>query len=139
MPDASVISASSRTTGGLLLLTIVAIEWGGLFMLRVIRRRHAATPFQMAFFRAGHAHAGVLVTLSLATQVFVDATGLRGPFEALARSGIPLAAILMPTGFFLSAWGAEVTAPNRLIALIYVGAVSLGAGAASLGVGLLAT
>jgi len=48
-----------------LLLTIVAIEYGGWFMLRVVRGRQPATPFQQAFFRAGHAHAGVLVILAL--------------------------------------------------------------------------
>lgn len=137
MPELGLISDSSRTTAGILLLTIVLVEWGGLFMLRVIQRRHAATPFQMTFFRAGHAHAGVLVTLSLATQVFVDAAGLVGPVGTIARSGIPVAAILVPSGFFLSAWGTGVTAPNRLIALTYAGVVSLGAGAVVLGLGLL--
>ena len=137
MPVLGLISESSRTTAGVLLLTIVLVEWGGLFMLRVIQRRRAATPFQMTFFRAGHAHAGVLVTLSLATQLFVDAAGLDGPVEAIARSGIPVAAILMPSGFFFSAWGAGVTAPNRMIALTYAGVVSLGGGAVVLGFGLL--
>jgi hypothetical protein len=30
-------------------------------MLRVVRGEQPATPFQQAFFRAGHAHAGVRV------------------------------------------------------------------------------
>lgn len=137
MPDTVLLSDASRTTAATLVLAIVAIESGGLFMLRLTRRRGDATPFQLAFFRAGHAHAGVLVTLSLAIQVFVDAAAVDGPMEAVARSGIPIAAILMPAGFFLAAWGRGVTAPSRLIVLIYLGAVSLGAGAVALGVGLL--
>lgn len=57
------LSSNTRTTAGVILLTIVAIEYGGWFMLRVVRRSQPATAFQQAFFRAGHAHAGVLVTL----------------------------------------------------------------------------
>jgi hypothetical protein len=136
MPD-TLISEATRATAGVLLVTIVAVESGGLFMLQVVGRRMPATSFQTAFFRAGHAHAGVLVTLALASQVYVDVAGLEGLFGSMARSGIALAAILMPAGFFLSAWGREVTRPNRLIALVYLGALSLAAGALALGLGLL--
>jgi hypothetical protein len=44
----------------------------------------------------------------------------------------------MSAGFFLSSAGRDVTRPNRLIVLVYAGAVSLALGAVSLGVGLLA-
>ena len=136
MPDI-LISEATRVTAGVLLVTIVAVESGGLFMLRIVGRRLPATPFQTAFFRAGHAHAGVLVTLALASQIYVDVAALEGIFGSLSRSGIALAAILMPAGFFLSAWGEGVTRPSRLIALVYLGALSLAAGALSLGLGLL--
>ena len=135
--EAIAISDASRTTAGILLLSIVAVESGGLFMLTVVRRFVPATSFQLAFYRAGHAHAGVLVTLALATQLFVDAVTLGGIPAALARSGIAIAAILMPAGFFLSALGRERSRPNALIALVYAGAVFLGAGAVSLGAALL--
>jgi hypothetical protein len=136
MPE-SIISDATRSTAGVLLVTIVAVESGGLFLLRVVGGRMRTTPFQTAFFRAGHAHAGVLVTLALASQVFVDAAALDGIAGGVSRSGIALAAILMPAGFFLSAWPAGSTRPNRLVILVYVGALSLAAGALSLGLGLL--
>lgn len=132
-----VLSADSRSTAGVLLLTIVAIEYGGWFMLRLVRGRQPATPFQQAFFRAGHAHAGVLVILSLVSLLYADATHLSGLLAFLARNGIPAAAILMSAGFFFAAAGREVTKPNRFIWLLYLGAVSLGLGVLSLGVGLL--
>jgi hypothetical protein len=137
MPEPTLLlSDASRTTAGILLLTIVAVESGGLFMLNVVGQRIRLTPFQIAFARAGHAHAGVLVTLGLVCQLLVDATGLTGPVGSVARSGIPLAAILMSAGFFLSSAGRGVTRPNRLILLVYAGATSLGAGAVALGWGL---
>lgn len=131
------LSSGSRTTAGILLLTIVAVESGGAYMLSIVRGRQPVTPFQTVFARAGHAHAGVLVSLALICQILVDATNLSGAGAAIARSGVPLAAILMPAGFFFSSAGKGVTQPNRFIVLLYVGAVSLAVGVVALGIGLL--
>lgn len=133
------LSVGSQRTAGILLLALVTVEWGGLFLLRMVRGRVPATAFQQAFARAGHAHAGVLLTLGLVCQVLVDATALQGAGAAVARSGVPVAALLMPAGFFFSSMGRGVTAPNRLVLLVHAGAVSLALGVIALGVGLLAT
>jgi hypothetical protein len=133
------ISPDTRSTAGVLLLTILFIEYGGWFMLRVVRGRQPVTDFQRAFFRAGHAHAGVLVTLALVGLLLADAANLSGPLAPLARNGIWAAAILMPAGFFLSAAGRGRTQPNRLIVLLYVGMASLALGVGSLGISLLTT
>ena len=132
------ISPATLTTAGVLLLTIVAVESGGWYMLQLARGRMTATPFQIMFARAGHAHAGVLVILSLVAQLYVDAAALSGLVGSVARQAIPLAAILMPLGFFLSSAGSGRTGPNALIWLVYLGAVSLAAGVIALGLGLLA-
>ncbi len=107
------------------------------FLLRVVRGRQPTTPFQQAFFRAGHAHAGVLVILALVGQILADTAQMGGLLAFLARDGIWAAAILMPTGFFLSAAGKGVTRPNRFIGLLYLGVASLTLGVVSLGIGLL--
>ena len=132
-----VISDATLGTAGILLLTIVAVESGGLYLLRLLRGRSPATGFQLAFARAGHAHAGVLVILSLVALLYADAAGATGLVGAVARSAIPLAAILMPAGFFFASAGRGRTEPNRLIVLIYAGALSLAAGAVALGWSLL--
>ena len=136
MTDA-VLSPESRTTAGILLLAIVFIEYGGLFMLRVVRGSQPATSFQSAFYRAGHAHAGVLVILSMVSLLLIDAARLSGPLAQVARTAILVAPILMPAGFFLSAAGRGRTAPNALIWLLYAGAASLAVGVAALGTALL--
>lgn len=132
-----ILSPDARTTAGILLLTIVAVESGGLYMYRIVRRHVTLTPFQQTFARAGHAHAGVLVILSLVVQLYADAAAITGPLAGVARSAVPLAAILMPTGFFLSSIGAGRTAPNRLVWLVFAGALSLAVGVATLGFALL--
>lgn len=131
------LPADVRSTAGVLLLTIVAVEYGGWLMLRVVRGRQPATPFQHAFFRAGHAHAGVLVTLALLSQILVSAASIGGVLRYFASNGIWAAAILMSAGFLLSAAGRNVTRPNRLIVVLYLGMASLAVGVISLGLGLL--
>ncbi len=137
MEPTLILSPETRGTAGVLLLSVVLVETGGLFLLRIVRGSISRTPFQQAFARAGHAHAGVLVTLALVAQIFADAVRLDGFLELPARSGIPAAAILMSAGFFLSSAGRGATRPNRLIILVYAGAVALGVGAASVGLALL--
>jgi hypothetical protein len=131
------LSADTRTTAGILLLILVAVEYGGWFMLRIIRGNQSATPFQQAFFRAGHAHAGVLVILALVGQILLSATRASGVLALLAGDGIWVAAILIPAGFFFSAAGKGVTAPNRWIVLVYVGVGALALGVVALGISLL--
>jgi hypothetical protein len=134
-----VLSPDTRHTAGVLLLTVVAIESGGWFMLRVVQGQRPTTAFQQAFFRAGHAHAGVLVILSLVSLILADAAQMSGVLAFFARNGIWAAAILMPAGFFFSAAGKGVTKPNGFIGLLYLGVLSLALGVISLGVGLLTT
>jgi hypothetical protein len=122
---------------GVLFLALVTVETGGLYLLKIVRGSEAVTPFQEKFARAGHAHAGVLLVLALLCQPFVDATTLSGVWEWLARSGVAVAALLMPAGFFFSSLGRGRTDANGLVALVPVGGAVLAAGLATLGVGLL--
>jgi hypothetical protein len=131
------LSDSSRVIAGIVLLTVVTIAFGGTFLLRIVRGQVPMTEFQKAFARAGHAHAGVLVTLGLVCLVLADATNLTGFAGWIARAGVPFAAIFMSAGFFLSSIGRDVTRPNKLIALLWIGAASLVAGTLTLGAGLL--
>jgi hypothetical protein len=131
------ISDATAFTAGILLLAIVTIEFGGTYLLKIVRGDAPATPFQLAFARAGHAHAGVLVILALVCQLYVDATTLDGVAGTVARDGVALAAILMSAGFFVSSAGRNRTEPNRWIALVWVGAALLSAGVVTLGIALL--
>src|SRR5690606_31217559 len=59
------LSRESERVGGVLLLSIVAVEFGGYYLTRAARGDVELTEVPCASSRAGHAHAGVLVTLSL--------------------------------------------------------------------------
>jgi hypothetical protein len=123
---------------GILLLALVTVESGGVFLTRVVRGKVPANRLQQNFFRAGHAHAAVLLVLSIAILAVISYAALDGFWLWLARTGVPIAAILMPAGFFLSVLGRDPERPNRLIVLLWVGVVSLTAALITAGIGLIA-
>ncbi len=132
-----VLSDAATRLAGILLIAFVTVESGGMYLLKIVGGRVPLTGFQVSFARAGHAHAGVLVLLALVCQVFADAAAQSGVLGWLSRSGVAVAAILMPAGFFFSSMGAGRDRPNGLIALVYAGGLLLAAGVLSLGLALL--
>jgi hypothetical protein len=132
------LSDPSRIIAGVIFITVPTIEFGGYYLTRVVRGQVPLTEFQKSFARAGHAHAGVLVILGLVGLLVVDAAGMSGFWAWVGRLGIPIAAILMPAGFFASSGGKDITQPNRAIIVLWLGALSLAIGALTLGIGLLA-
>ena len=124
---------------GILLLALVTVESGGYFLTRVVRGHAPANRLQMSFFRAGHAHAAVLLVLSIAilavdlvrrARRLLDAAGPRRRARSRRSS--------CPPGFFLSVLGKDPQRPNRLIVLLWIGVVSLTAALITAGVGLIA-
>jgi hypothetical protein len=75
--------------------------------------------------------------LSLLVLRYVDEAALPDWLKGVVRYTTPLAAILLPTAYFLSVLRPTATEPNGLIALAFVGAAALAAGLLVLGVGLL--
>jgi hypothetical protein len=125
---------------GAILITIPTIQYGGYFLLTSLTNRGSGymnNALRQNFFRAGHAHAGVFVILSLVCQILADSATLSMPWLWVARAGVPAAAILLPAGFFLSMTSPTATQPNGFIAWIYVGIALLAAGVLTLGIGLL--
>jgi hypothetical protein len=75
--------------------------------------------------------------LSLVLLRYVDEANLSPAWRWVARSGVPLAAVLMPAAFFLSVLSSEATEPNALIYLAFVGAACIVTAILTLGIGLL--
>jgi hypothetical protein len=122
---------------GILLLALVTVESGGYFLTRVVRGMAPANALQKNFYRAGHAHAAVLLVLSIAILGVIDDIDLPLALDLVARNAVPAAAILMPAGFFLSVLGRDPHKPNRLIVLLWIGAGTLTAGLLAAGFGML--
>jgi hypothetical protein len=135
----SSISAESRRVAAILLVVLPTVMIGGVSILSLLISdpAYAANPLRQDLWRAGHAHAGVLLVLSLLVLRYVDEARLSARAKAFVRSSVPSSAILLPAAYFLSILSPSATEPNGLIYLAYVGAALLAAGILTLGVGLL--
>lgn len=134
------MSKEARLMSGIILIIVPTIQYGGYFLLNILFGNYGSlqlTQFQKAMFRAGHAHAGVLILLSLICQIIADHAGLSKPWEWGVRVGFPISALLISGGFFFSAMGAQASGPNEFVALIYVGICTLAMSLVTLGWGLI--
>jgi hypothetical protein len=134
------MSRESRMLAGILLVVLPTVMFGGLSLLSFLTRNspgYTDNPLRHDLWRAGHAHAGVYLVLSLVMLRYVDEAVLSPFWKWIARTGAPIAAILIPAAFFLSVVSPTATEPNALMNLAYIGALFLAAAVLSLGVGLL--
>jgi hypothetical protein len=125
---------------GILLVVLPTVMFGGLSLLSFLTRGspgYTDNPLRHDLWRAGHAHAGVYLVLSLVMLRYVDEAVLSPFWKWIARTGAPIAAILIPAAFFLSVVSPTATEPNGLMNLAYIGALFLAAAVLSLGIGLL--
>src|SRR5215831_405347 len=134
------MTRESRMLAGILLVVIPTVMYGGLTLLMMLVTNQPGyndNALRHDMWRAGHAHAGVYLVLSLIMLRYVDEAILSPFWKWLARAGAPIAAILIPAAFFLSVLSPSATHPNSLINLIWIGAVFLAGAVLSLGVGLI--
>ena len=130
------MSNATKLISGILLIIVPTIEFGGTFLLRLLSGKEPQfTEFQRSMFRAGHAHAGVLVILALVAQIFMDQARLPETLGWAARIGFVLAALLVSGGFFGGGLGKNQ--PGGLIALLWIGVVLLAGSLITLGIGLI--
>nr|WP_296774652.1 hypothetical protein [Rhodococcus sp. (in: high G+C Gram-positive bacteria)] len=132
------MSALLTIVTGATLLTVVGIAFGGTFLLRINTGARGANALQKTFFRAGHAHAGVLVTLGLVVALVTTAAGVSDVWATVASIAVLSAAIFIPAGFFLSVLGSDPQKPGRAMASVWVGAATLTAGLVVAGVSTVA-
>jgi hypothetical protein len=134
------VAPASRRLAGILLVLLPTVAFGGVSLLSMILGQipgYLDNPVRQDLWRAGHAHAGIMLILSLVLLRYVDETALSGRWLWVARHGVPLAALFMPAGFFLSVLTPDATRPNALIGLVFVGGIFLLAGVLTTGIGLI--
>jgi len=134
------MTRGARMMCGVILVTVPTIQYGGYFLLTSLMDKSSGymdNPLRQNFFRAGHAHAGVIAILSLICEVLADSAVLPAGLLWAVRLAIPLAAILISAGFFFSVLSPTATKVGSAVSLIYLGAVALAFGVLTLGIGLL--
>ena len=133
------MSPQSRLVAGILLILLPSVEIGGasILSLLIADPSYSQNDLRQDLWRAGHAHAGVWLVLSLVALRYVDEATLSERMRWVVRLSFPAAALLMPLAFFLSVLSPEATEPNAMIYLAYVAGVVLAVGLLVLGVGLI--
>ena len=133
------LSREARVVAGIILLTMPTVQYGGLYILGLLTHGAAGTggaeaglnAEQLALFRAGHAHAGVWLILSLVVQVLLDAARLPSSSKWIARIAAPVGTLALSGGFFGLAFKSEFRW------LLYFGALAMFCSLVLTGVGLL--
>jgi hypothetical protein len=82
-------------------IALPTVMYGGYALLRLLNRSDALTPFQVNWFRAGHAHAGVLLLMSLLYYTFLDQTSLSSVVKHSASAMLVIGILAQSGGFFI--------------------------------------
>jgi hypothetical protein len=102
------LSREAQIFSGITLLAVPTVMYGGWTLLGILTHGSAGaaspnielTETQWALWRAGHAHAGVWLVLSLVVQLLLDSSTLSRALRWLARISAPAAAVAMSAGLF---------------------------------------
>jgi hypothetical protein len=113
--------------------------FGGYSLLRLLNRGDALTPFQVDCFRAGHAHAGVLLLMSLLYYIFLDRTTLPASVKQAACVALFVGILAQSGGFFLHMALGEPKRASIGTTVTIAGAVMLACAVIALVYGLITT
>jgi hypothetical protein len=134
------MSESTRWMVALAFISLPTIAFGGSFLLTILKRQVGTeniTSVQREYFKAGHAHAGVLVTIAIVGQLVLDYSRFQDWAVWLLRIGLFISPILISAGFFGGAPRTADAKPGSLVKLISVGAIIFGISTLGLGISLL--
>ena len=118
------------------LASLVTVEYGGWALLSFLTAREGLTDPQKQFFRAGHAHAGVLLVLSLVFFVYLARTDF-GDGTQWVVGLVLLAGILAQSGgFFLRLARGAPAQPSAGTRVTRAGALLIAIALVTLAVGI---
>ena len=123
---------------GIVLIVFPTVVFGGVDVLTLLVHdpTYADNALRQDLWRAGHAHAGVLLLLTLVVLRYVDETGLSEGIRWYVRLAVPAAAFLLRSRSPACSRRMPPQ-PTPLVYLAYVGAALSVIGLLILGIGLL--
>jgi len=110
------------------------------FLINLLKRQvgtEKITSIQREYFRAGHAHAGVLVTIAIIGQFILDYSRFQDWAVWLLRLGLFISPLLISAGFFVGAPRKEDNQPGSLVKMISIGAIIFSISTLGVGISLL--
>lgn len=109
------------------LVSLPTVMYGGYSLRRLMERGAGVTEFQRTYFRAGHAHAGVLLVLSLVYYEYLARTTVADGLQWLVCIVLVVGILAQSGGFFLHMAIGRPDSPSSGTLLSTVGAVLLAA------------
>ena len=111
------MSPQSRLVAGILLILLPTVEIGGasILSLLIADPSYSQNDLRQDLWRAGHAHAGVWLVLSLLALCYVEEATLSEGMRWWVLFAFPAARLLMPMAFFFSVLSPEVRQPSSMI------------------------
>src|SRR3712207_7108264 len=99
------MSPQSRLVAGLVLIIVPTVEIGGasILSLLIADPTYTQNDLRQDLWRAGHAHAGVWLVLSLVALRYADEATLSEGMRWVVRVAFPVAAAPLALAFLLSA------------------------------------
>jgi hypothetical protein len=117
---------------------IVGVVYGGWALLTFVTGREGLTAASQRFFRDGHAHAGVLLALSLIYLRYLRDTDFSTGLRWAAGIVLLLGVMAQSGGFFVHMTAGDKGSPSIGTKLTRTGALLIGAALLALAVGLAA-
>ena len=118
---------ATRLFASISLIALPTVMHGGCSQRRLMERGEGLTEFRRTYFRAGHAHAGVLLVLSLVYYQYLAGTNIDDGLQWLACVVLLVGILAQSGGFFLHMAVGRSDAPSSGMLLSVVGAVLLAA------------
>lgn len=131
------MSDATRWMVAIAFISLPTIAFGGYFLLSILKKQVGTeniSPIQREYFKAGHAHAGVLVILSIIGQLVLDYSLFNETLVWAMRISLFVAPLLISGGFFGGAPRTAESNPGGLVKLIPLGAAVMSV--STLGIGL---
>jgi hypothetical protein len=105
-------------------IALPTVMYGGYALLGLLTRGEL-TEFQLTYFRAGHAHAGVLLLMALLYLHYMEQTRLSRGIKVGAAATVVAGILAQSGGFFLHMLVGQPGAPSIGTTVTSLGAVLL--------------
>lgn len=117
-------------------ISLPTVMFGGYALLRFISRG-GLSEFQHTYFRAGHAHAGVLLLMSLLYYLFMEQTSLSQSMKIIGAAILVVGILAQSGGFFLHMLTGQPGQPSVGTIVTSIGALLLAVAVLILVIGLI--
>jgi hypothetical protein len=105
-------------------IALPTVMFGGYALLSMLTR-NGISEFQQTYFRAGHAHAGVLILMALLYHQFMDQTVLSHGLKVGGAIAVLFGILAQSGGFFLHMYLGKPGEPSIGTTVTILGAIIL--------------